>query len=370
MTETLPTCSLCGSESEELTAFGDQCLCENCIDNETMMCDSCGNRIWNEDSEGDSNCRLCFSCYDNNYSRCTECGRTIHNDEAYYTEDDEEYHDSPYCYSCYESNELNSHINGYRYKPSPVFHGEGIFYGIELEVDEGGEVNKNAEQILNIANSTGEHIYCKHDGSLERGFEIVTHPMTLCYHMKNMPWADVLSKAISLGYRSHQSGTCGIHIHVGRTAFGSNEVEQEAVIARILYFIEKNWSEMLKFCRRTEDQINRWASRYGYKNSPKEVLENAKDQRLGRYVCINLENYSTIEFRIFRGSLKLQTLLAALQMVDQICNVAILMSDDEFKAMTWRGFVANIGVEKAELINYLKQRLLNVNEPIVVEEDI
>lgn len=370
MTEPLRTCSLCGSESEDLTTLSDQDLCENCLNEETIMCDSCGCRIWREDAEGTSSCRLCFACYDNNYCHCTNCSRIIHNDEAYYTEDDEDYHDSPFCYSCYESNELNCKINSYRYKPEPIFYGEGTMYGVELEIDEGGELSQNAEQILDIANSTNEHIYCKHDGSLESGFEIVTHPMTLRYHLKNMPWAEVLNKAISLGYRSHQSGTCGLHVHVSRASFGANEVEQEAVIARILYFIEKHWSEMLKFSRRTETQINRWASRYGYKNSPKEVLENAKDQRLGRYVCINLENYHTIEFRLFRGSLKLQTLIAALQMVDEICNVAIFMSDDEFKAMTWQDFASNIGVEKAELINYLKQRLLYVNEPIENEGDI
>ena len=44
--------------------------------------------------------------------------------------------------------------------------------GIELEVDNGGEYNENADKILCIGNRNGDHIYCKHDGSLDAGFEI------------------------------------------------------------------------------------------------------------------------------------------------------------------------------------------------------
>ena len=58
---------------------------------------------------------------------------------------------------------------------------------MELEIDEGGESNYEANLIQQIANCDHDHIYCKHDGSLEDGFEIVTHPMTLDYHRNEMP---------------------------------------------------------------------------------------------------------------------------------------------------------------------------------------
>ena len=48
-----------------------------------------------------------------------------------------------------------------------------------------------------------EHIYCKHDGYLDSGFEIVTHPMTLDYHKDNLPWADMVDKLKRMGYLSH-----------------------------------------------------------------------------------------------------------------------------------------------------------------------
>jgi len=37
----------------------------------------------------------------------------------------------------------------------------------------------NASKLKEIANSIHEHIYIKSDGSIDDGFEIVSHPMTL-----------------------------------------------------------------------------------------------------------------------------------------------------------------------------------------------
>ena len=82
--------------------------------------------------------------------------------------------------------------------------------------------------------------------------ELVTHPMTLEYHLNEMPWAEVLRKAQSMGYLSHAAGTCGLHVHISRLAFGCTYEQQEAAIARLLYFVEKFWAELLRFSRRTQ----------------------------------------------------------------------------------------------------------------------
>ncbi len=148
-----------------------------------------------------------------------------------------------------------------------------------MEVDYAGESEDSAEAILDIANSNKTHIYCKHDGSLDDGFEIVTHPMTLEYHRNSMPWDCMLNELRDMGYLSHKANTCGLHIHVNRSAFGTTQTEQDACIARILYFFEKHWEELLKFSRRTEYQLSRWAARYGYKEQPKELLDHAKKKR-------------------------------------------------------------------------------------------
>ncbi|MHC1695860.1 MAG: amidoligase family protein [Eubacteriales bacterium] len=241
--------------------------------------------------------------------------------------------------------------------------------GIELEVDGGGHDSQNAQELLNIGNKYEEHIYIKHDGSLDDGFEIVSHPATPGYHLKHMKWREICSRAVELGYTSHQAGTCGLHIHVSKDCFGSTYREQEEVIARILYFVEAHFNEMLCFSRRTQSQLDRWAARYGYKDQPKDILYHAKNSNMGRYTAINLQNYDTIEFRMFRGTLKYNTFAAVVQLVENICNAAVSMSDEQFKAMSWQRFVTGIQ-DAPELIEYLKSRRLYVNEEITTEEEI
>ena len=103
---------------------------------------------------------------------------------------------------------------------------------------------------MNIGNRINEHIYCKHDGSLDDGFEIVSHPATLEYHTNTIPWKKILDEALEMGYYSHNSGTCGLHVHINRAALGERVEEQENTIARIVYFFEKFWDKILRFSRR------------------------------------------------------------------------------------------------------------------------
>lgn len=162
-----------------------------------------------------------------------------------------------------------------------------------------------------------------------------------------------------MGYTSHKTTTCGLHCHINRSAFGETYEEQEEVIARILYFVEHHWEEMLRFSRRTEGQMQRWAARYGLKNKPKELMNDIKSTNYSRYRCVNIQNYSTIEFRLFRGTLKYNTFIATLQLVDEICNVAISMSDEEMTELSWNDFIKGIDKdENTELFTYLGERSL------------
>lgn len=243
---------------------------------------------------------------------------------------------------------------------------------MELEIDNGGEFDRKAREILSVANREAEYLYIKHDGSLDDGLELVTHPMSLDAHLHEMPWQEVLGTALYLGYFSHRSGTCGLHVHVSRSAFGETAYEQDAAIARILYFFEKHWEELLKFSRRTQTQLDRWAHRYGLKEQPMDILDHAKgDDHAGRYTCVNLQNQDTIEFRIFRGTLKYNTLIATLQLLDRICDVAISCSDKEMKSLAWTTFVSGITEQDTpELVQYLKERRLYVNDQVEGEDEV
>ncbi len=359
-------CDNCGRLIHEDDIFyvnnGD-ILCHSCAEEYTVICDHCEERIYTSDTVSDGDITVCDDCYDEHYHRCESCDRIISDDDTNW------HNDLPYCDDCYDELNSNYEIEEYNYKPTPIFYGKDkIFFGVELEVDEGGKDDENAEKIKNIANRCREHIYIKSDGSLNDGFEIVSHPMTLDYHMNEMEWERVMKEAVNLGYRSHQTSTCGLHVHVNRNAFGDNQSEQEEVISRILFFVEKNWNEIFKFSRRNSYNMNRWSARYGFEKTGKEILDKAKNSSNGRYVAVNLNNYHTIEFRLFRGTLKYNTFIATLQMVNKICDVAISMSESEIDEMSWSEFVGEI-VEK-ELIQYLKERKLYVNEEVNTEEEM
>lgn len=357
-------CHHCGEAHHltELRDFDGRLYCSTCLETLTEVCDCCGQRFMRNELHQEQDLALCYSCLDS-YAYCTQCGRLVPDDELHYLGD------NGYCDSCYEARISYRGVESYYYKPEPIFYGTGGRYlGVELEVDEGGESDSRACQLMSLANYSHEHIYIKHDGSLSDGFEIVTHPMTLDYHMTVMPWAELLTEAVHMGYLSHQSGTCGLHVHVSRSALGDSLTEQEDVIARILFFVENHWNELLKFSRRTRDQIEQWASRYGRKDDPKAVLDHAKKNHYQRYKCVNLTNYSTIEFRMFRGTLKLNTLLATLQLVDKICEVALCLSDQEMQNLTWADFA--VGCRAPELVQYLKERRLYVNEPVSTTEEV
>ena len=362
--EDVRICDCCGEiihEGENYSWIGDDIVCDDCRRNECGCCENCDELIYNSEAITDDGHFVCRSCYENEYYHCNCCGMLLHQDDTY------AYNDMDFCYDCYSRK--NHTIHEYSYKPENLlFYGNGERYlGVELEVDEGGHDDDNALEILEEGNYTDEHIYIKNDGSLHNGFEIVTHPMTLQYHLHDFCWEDVLHKAVQLGYLSHQTTTCGLHVHVNRTALGSNEISQDMAISRILYFVEQNWNELLKFSRRTESAMNHWAARFGYESTPKKLLNKAKCT-YGRYHAVNLCNRHTIEFRMFRGTLKLETLYATLQLVDRICDLAVNLTDSEMQNISWSEFVSYI--TEPELISYLKRRRLYVNEPVTVSEDL
>ena len=359
-------CSHCGAimgEYEDYETIDGDIVCNDCVERHTTTCDSCGQIIWTSDSYGDDYTTLCHHCYENHYTRCSCCDALLHEDDAYHLDGYD------YCADCYrdEVDKCRS-IHDYGYKPEPIFYGDSQrYFGVELEIDGAGKDSDNADEILAIANKDEEHIYIKGDGSLDDGMEIVTHPMSLEYH-KQFQWDEIMKKAIYLGYRSHQTSTCGLHIHINRNCFGEDREEQDVVIARILYFVEHHWNEMLKFSRRTEYSMNRWAARYGFEKTGREILDKAKKGNLGRYAAVNLMNYMTIEFRLFRGTLKYNTFIAALELVNAICDLAINLTDEGIASMSWSEFVDTI--TEPELIQYLKERRLYVNEEIETQEEM
>ena len=201
-------CSCCGSEIDDDNYYEvEECIvCNDCYDDSTFTCDCCGDRYFNDNAYGDGNTSVCRNCYENEYHRCERCNCLLHDDDVLWQDD------YPYCQSCYDDIS-DDFINEYSYKPDPIFHRchnekKIRYYGVELEIDKGGKDDSNAETLYNIANSNDNNLYIKSDGSLSDGMELVSHPCSLLYHKTKLPWAEIMKKAVSLYYRSHNTTTC------------------------------------------------------------------------------------------------------------------------------------------------------------------
>ena len=344
----------------------DECICDDCFSYNTFTCEDCGRVFFNRNDYGDNSTHLCETCRDNNWFECDGCGELHNIDYRNY------YNDCFYCDDCYDNASTPQYIHDYYYKPEPIFHGkseDGRFFGVELEIAGSGEDDCYAEEFLEILNRSQveEHAYIKHDGSLDEGMEIVSHPMTLEYHKNSVNWGEFMERAVKRGYRSHQTSCCGLHVHVSREAFGHTRQQVDYNVAKVLYFIELHWNEIFKFTRRTESNIVRWAAPYGYEKKADDILKKAKSD-CNRYHSINLQNCHTVEFRMFRGTLKYNTFIATLQLVNKVIDVAISYSEESLSKLSWSDFVKDI--TEPELIQYLKEQRLYVNDYEESEEEM
>jgi hypothetical protein len=240
-------------------------------------------------------------------------------------------------------------VYAYEYKPDAVFYGEAPrFLGVELEIDHG--IEKKAAVSLTHT-MLGEHVYCKKDGSLDNGFEIVTHPHTLEEH-KNLCYKELFEGLKDMKFESQDAGTCGLHIHVSKKALGETELEQDNNILKVLFLQEMFWKQIKVFSRRNNAQIFKWAKRYGCTSLEKAKKSNSKN----RYYALNLSPENTIEFRIFRGSLSYSTFMATIQFVDYMVEYAVSHKVADIQSLTWETFIEKI--PHKELIQYLAERSL------------
>lgn len=372
------TCEDCGDiypmDDAVSVNNGEMYVCQDCADatGNYYHCVSCDKyfteryRSRYELANGDC---VCDRCADGSIAGCLDCGEYFWIDDM--EEDVDIWGDTIYfCPNCARGRKKK--IHDYSYKPAPKFkvhnHDEfwtddsikELLFGVELEIDKGNNPEDVAEEIT----EAHDDIYCKHDGSLNYGVEIVSHPCTLEYHLKDLGWDDICGIALSNNFKSHEARTCGLHVHVGRRQLGETILKQNDNIAKIIILVDRHWDNIVGFTRRTEEQLSHWASRPeimdriigfsdGYIGSKVTDMIGGS----GRYRAVNLQNRNTIEFRIYNGTLKVSTLYATLQFTSNICKYAMTHSFDDCFASQWKD-VAKYETYP-ELAEYLVSRNLD-----------
>src|SRR5690606_19675785 len=130
-------------------------------------------------------------------------------------------------------------------------------------------------------------------------------------------------------------------------------------IHRLLYIVEKFWPYWLKLSRRTETSMRQWAARYlGEDERLDQVPKQALLDRAiygSKYHAVNLQKTKTVEIRMFRGTLNLNTLRATLQLVNYLVGLAT-NDDIDLEKLTWEELADNLRNLTPELNQYMKER--------------
>ena len=337
-------CSECGkyflSEESTLHAVaGHLLVCDRCVreSDRYFKCDSCHNWYHDDDYGEDGICRFCLEEADGNDED--------EYDDEYYDSDDENWggiHDY-HGFSCIRFYHSAQHCD---------IIGRPLYLGFELEaggIERLSELRDIAISIVGEYSQNQEFFHLERDASISSGggkygFELISMPMTLDFH-KSFLWADVLREMDSSGMLGHDLGKncCGLHVHFSKNFLTCMEM------VKLDYFVALHRKNFELIARRGE---NDWLCYKG---------DNAGMKSFGKGCChydaVNFSNRDTVEIRIFRSSLRYETLMATLEIVDSLARfIKLLKSSDLIrdKHGSWKLFSAFLSANKARYSNALE----------------
>lgn len=224
-----------------------------------------------------------------------------------------------------------------------------VFLGVELEVERKKDTPKKIEHMV-VADLGMDYVILKSDGSLQDGFEIVTAPATLGFHLQ--AWDKFFANSAK-HLVSWTSGRCGMHVHIARNAltpmhlgkliaFINNNENREFVTSiagrssqyskfiedrafhvktKLISYIEqlykqiketKSKDDIITIEKKISDARSKLASTKG-----SSLMNLVQDIEHGgeRHSAINLTKQGTIEIRLFRGNVVKVGMLKNLEFV-------------------------------------------------------
>ena len=310
-------------------------------------CYSCGCELDTEngeycysDIEGEY---YCEDCYCNTFGHCENCGEEQYLSDMRYCENDDCY----YCDSCYEElieeeDEDNTIIRSYHNRDLPLEFlyldseltgdlkkEDLLYFGFEIEVYNTKELiskHKMAKMIrekhpnLKLVFEEDSSLGSSTSDAHKRGFEIISMPMTRPFiNSVEDEIADVLKMLSDNGFTSHNNRYCGLHIHFSRNYFKDNE---DKYIQKLTLFFETYKEELRTFSRRNDFYWCQFISdSCGYNKrylKSSVILKDYAKSHSSHNIAINLGNTNTIEIRIFKGTLKFETLMSSIELVDSM----------------------------------------------------
>jgi hypothetical protein len=304
----------------------DECM--EIINEDFFMCNDCqswetsqaGRLPWGNDYDS-----ICRTCIDNNYTYSSYYDQYVYSDSSREAldqhgntvtvhEDDDNFSwdDDADCYIHDNYNpagrllgSYHSHKNQFHPIVSDWTKLHNRYFGVELEVEVAkGDRIDSVTEVNAVANldENGKFCWFETDGSLSNGYEIITQPMGLDQHEKFWEW---LKTDLTKPLLSHKTTTCGLHIHVSRKGLSKLQL-----------------SKMISFVNHPDNEefITALARRYAqnYARIGQKKISTAWKSQQSRYDAINMEPRQTVEFRLFRGTLKYEAVMASIQFVNAL----------------------------------------------------
>lgn len=273
-------------------------------------------------------------------------------DSEYDDDDDDDDDYSPYIGNYHSSRDKLRGIPDKRAIGTPTV-------GFELEFELSSSAERSRSHIaadmlseIEIIKHNGNpyrYMALERDGSLNCGFEMVTNWTSLAVHEQAM--TKLLKESCATdGLVSHDTKTCGLHVHVDRRdmslvhqlklAMFINMPENQEALDAIARRQSNNYARRgtanlaaarkeLRYLKAGEaanhDTIYAHpltalfarfhASRHKnlrsfVKEYSDSLMSSVQDSR---YVALNFNNHNTVEFRLFRGTKKFETIMATLE---------------------------------------------------------
>ena len=325
-------CSKCSCifDKGDIFIIDNKKFCCYCLNNVGLRnCYHCKKWVSNAKEVKDVGfvCKECLN--DSLYFRCKEC-------HIYYKR--ERYGIDNICINC--TNNKLVEVNNYSYKPCPKFYSkrygannfndEKLFFGVELEM--GGV---DSPDIVNdfASDCSSTFFYMKKDTSIPvYGCEVVTQPATLQKHIEMTYWDSLLKSAKDHGLNG-ELDKCGIHVHISRDFFTTNECAKMDCFVNLY---QDFWKKIARRESHYSAYIEKSVSSWGMQTSD-------------RRCALNLSNPATIELRIFKGSLDYKIVMSYIE----LCHALSMF--------TKKADINDIIENKDKTLNLFKEIIYNSN---------
>lgn len=339
-------------------------ICEDCSN-------YCTDTTYTADNERICNdCREEHYCYDDYHSEWFHCddaaSATGPNGESWtvncesnlnaftWDDDEERYIHDDYCGDDDDSviRGYHAHDDDFSLIDSPWTKANKRHFGVELEVESTrGNRNESAKNIYDwfeTNRASNEQLLFEEDGSLSHGFEMISNPMGLDKHREIWKWLE--RKDLINNIRSHNTSTCGLHVHVSKKGLSA------LTISKAVCFVNNPSNQSL---------IKAIARRYGSGYCRAKHVTLAKGAQCGdKYEMINLGKRHTMEFRIFRGTLNYNAIQAALEFTNAVINFSAATSMEELNELKFLEFIykPEQRMDTKFLRTYLEQRSSRIKD--------